>query len=569
MTYDSSASDMSREFRIEEHPAVLMRPRVSFPYAWVGHIPFAYLAIDLLRPRSFVELGTDSGNSYLAFCQAVQALELSTQCTAIDSWEGDEHARRYGDEIYLALRARHDPLYARFSRLLRSSFDDALTEFADASIDLLHIDGLHTYAAVSHDFESWLPKLSDRAVVLLHDTNVHEREFGVWKFFAEVTSRYPTFAFRHSSGLGVVAVGNDVPKPFQEFLRSANAGPAIYRTFFERLADTLINAEDMLPVAGISVETSAIAHLYYRSKDEPFDEMRMVSRSLPAMQGTLDLNFVLPAGVDIDYLRFDPIDLPGVFNLISMCLTTAKGESSEVSDLQRRLGRVNGSLLEPIEGAVVRLATFGEDPYLEFEVGDLLAGLAANTQLEVALRVTYEAVVDDPSARRLLGSQAEALSNIREVAARHIDIRSIGREIANDQRETNLLQAQTREQLSALSDVLRQTSVQLQSQTEQWEANLQASARDQLATFGEALAQTHAQLHAQAAQLQRDASSQSHEQQAMLSRALAQIQSHLNMQSEQSSRNAQTQNEQLQHIEGRLDQLEKRSLWSLIKPTRG
>jgi hypothetical protein len=82
-----------KPFRLDDHPVAFLRPRLSFPFAWAGHIPFAYLLIDLLRPRILVELGTDSGNSYLAFCQAIRHLGAETHCTAIDSWEGDAHAR--------------------------------------------------------------------------------------------------------------------------------------------------------------------------------------------------------------------------------------------------------------------------------------------------------------------------------------------------------------------------------------------------------------------------------------------------------------------------------------------
>ncbi|WP_321912951.1 class I SAM-dependent methyltransferase [Paraburkholderia sp. J11-2] len=186
--------------------------RLVSPGAWTGHIATAFWLVKAIQPRVVVELGTHSGNSYSAFCQAVAQLGLSTRCFAVDTWQGDKHAGAYGDEVFHDLSKFNELHYAEFSKLLRMTFDEARAYFPgqpDGEIDLLHIDGLHTYEAVKHDFETWTGALSERAVVIFHDINVRERGFGVWRLWQELSTKYPSFEFDNSEGLGVLCVGRD------------------------------------------------------------------------------------------------------------------------------------------------------------------------------------------------------------------------------------------------------------------------------------------------------------------------------------------------------------------------
>jgi Methyltransferase domain len=181
--------------------------------AWIEHAPFAFWLCEALRPRRFVELGTHYGYSYFAFCQAIDRLGLGTTAYAVDTWKGDEHAGFYDESVFQSVATRNNEKYSAFSSLIRSTFNDALGYFADESVDLLHIDGRHLYDDVAHDFTTWRPKLSEDAVVLFHDTNVREREFGVWKFFERVAAQHPSFQFFHGYGLGLIILGDRVPAP--------------------------------------------------------------------------------------------------------------------------------------------------------------------------------------------------------------------------------------------------------------------------------------------------------------------------------------------------------------------
>ena len=217
------------------HPVCFSTPDLLKPSAWLSHIPFAMYLVDILRPELIVELGTHTGVSYCAFCQAVKELRLGTRCYAIDSWEGDPQAGFYGPEVLSDLRTYHDPLYDSFSTLIKSKFDDGLDHFNEGEIDLLHIDGYHSYDSVKHDFESWLPKMSDRGVVLLHDINVRRDDFGVRKLWEEIKSNYPSFEFYHGHGLGLLAVGSKIPKTIMELIGSNENAVLKYRLIFSEL----------------------------------------------------------------------------------------------------------------------------------------------------------------------------------------------------------------------------------------------------------------------------------------------------------------------------------------------
>lgn len=206
-------------------------PVLVTPSAWVEHTSYAFYLISALRPKVFVELGVHTGHSYNAFCQAVDSCSTGTRCYGVDTWKGDEHTGPYEEEIYNALQRHQDQHYSTFSYLLRKTFDQALVQFSDGSIDLLHIDGMHTYEAVRHDFEAWLPKMSPRGVVVFHDTMERQTDFGVWKLWEEVAAKYPSFTFTHGHGLGTIAVGSEVPKEFLEFLNDAKSGPFHQRLF--------------------------------------------------------------------------------------------------------------------------------------------------------------------------------------------------------------------------------------------------------------------------------------------------------------------------------------------------
>jgi hypothetical protein len=209
-------------------PSYSFVPRyLSGESAWIGHIPFAYDLVRVLRPSLLVELGTWSGDSFFAFCQSVADFSLNTRCYAVDHWRGDDQAGQSPAAQFARVRAYCAANYPVFAYLMRTDFASASCEFNDQTIDLLHIDGAHTYEAVSGDFAGWFPKVRPGGVILFHDICVRSSEnhphFGVWKFWDDLKPKHLTFEFRHAHGLGILLKGEN--PEVETWLRTATETP--------------------------------------------------------------------------------------------------------------------------------------------------------------------------------------------------------------------------------------------------------------------------------------------------------------------------------------------------------
>jgi len=200
-----------------------LNPVYLAPSSWWQHVPIAYWLVETIKPKRIVELGTHYGVSFFAFCEAAEAFSPDTFAYAIDSWSGDEHASFYGEEVFAKVQNHWESSHKQRSALIRSEFDTALQYFEDDSIDILHIDGLHTYEAVKHDFEIWLPKMRKSSLILFHDINVRERDFGVWKLWQELKSNYKTCEVMNGHGLGLLLLGEEICNELNDFFALSSA----------------------------------------------------------------------------------------------------------------------------------------------------------------------------------------------------------------------------------------------------------------------------------------------------------------------------------------------------------
>ena len=337
------------------HPRRLRPDGVGF---WSGHLPFAADLIDLTKPSVLVELGTHYGESYFGFCQAI--LERGIQCRAyaVDNWTGDLHTGPYGSAVFEAVSAHNRVFYSSFSTLLRMTFDEAAARFEDGAVDLLHLDGCHTYDAIKHDFETWLPKVSLGGVVLIHDIDIQKGDFGAWRFWEEISSSFPSFAFHQSCGLGVVvnSRGSGVDNAFLAELMGAGSDPQGIREYYELCAERLSHA-------GSTVGDGIYKCQLYSPNIAGYVEERSAVSDVFADRPTA---VVLDVPVPDGRLRLDPVNCPSVVDLSEIVVESVSSGQVIWKLESKGLDEVvcGGTCLRLPHESRLTILSFGDDPQL-------------------------------------------------------------------------------------------------------------------------------------------------------------------------------------------------------------
>ncbi|HEA68963.1 MAG TPA: hypothetical protein ENI07_19440 [Desulfobacterales bacterium] len=173
-------------------------------WPWHGHRRFTYDLIRFVQPSRLVELGTYWGTSFFAFCQAIKDFNLPTQCIAVDSWEGDTHTQKYGQEVFDNFMMISKNSFSKLDIVpLKMLFTEAMEHVENDSVDILHIDGCHDYDAVAEDYNTWLAKLKKNGIVLFHDV-ADTGNYGSVKFWKDISRKKEHFTFQHSFGLGIL-----------------------------------------------------------------------------------------------------------------------------------------------------------------------------------------------------------------------------------------------------------------------------------------------------------------------------------------------------------------------------
>lgn len=379
-------------------PSRGFQPIVYGVGAWTGHLHFAYDLVATLKPQLLVELGTDRGESYFCFCQSALENRTRTRCFAIDHWRGDQHAGAYDETTFREVSRHNRERYEAFSTLLRTDFETALNRFADSSIGLLHLDGLHTETAIRRDLDGWLPKLRPGGLLLLHDIDVRDRGFGAAAVWDELTARGRSFSLHEGPGLGVWQKLPDttLSGPLEDLFHGGEAGLSLARYYQDCARGMQTKIEQHWRDGSIGATAFAqqtIVQVFHSRNGIHSEEQSVLARI--GHETWKDVSLDLPAGAGVAPLRVDfvtalPfIDIARIELRRDDQLQFAAEEAVAFSEIV-----VRGDARRIPHNQHLRLEITGQDPQLYLPAVSTDEHATGHYHLQLRLRVSRRSVAE-------------------------------------------------------------------------------------------------------------------------------------------------------------------------------
>jgi len=140
---------------------------------WFDHLStYDFLLNTIPENGVFVEIGAWLGRSSAYLCDQA----TNQNIVIVDTWLGSVEERQSTHilatqtDIY---KMFVDNMGARKYKAIRSTSKEASEQFQDNSVDVVFIDGDHSYAAVHEDITSWMPKVKPGGYIAGHDYHPH------------------------------------------------------------------------------------------------------------------------------------------------------------------------------------------------------------------------------------------------------------------------------------------------------------------------------------------------------------------------------------------------------------
>lgn len=157
---------------------------LEIPSAWKGLEHFAVWLVDQLRPRVIVDLGVDHGFSSCALATPGYGTVYGVDNRIVELDFAKANAAKLGltNVVFIC-----------------DDFQVLAKEWR-LPIDILHIDGNHSYESARKDFDTWVPHVRPGGVILMHDLEAFPDGPGV--VFNETP--WVKWSVKEYCGLGVI-----------------------------------------------------------------------------------------------------------------------------------------------------------------------------------------------------------------------------------------------------------------------------------------------------------------------------------------------------------------------------